>query len=282
MTNDHFQALINERFDINQIHSQIKSEKRGVLYKVINLLEKDEVQAKKVCEYFGVETNSYMKDDFSIIYDNIGKIFFDPVLDTVRKSFLIDKIDIFSLSSRLEKSVFTELFPKLEEKTQMEFLIFAAFILLSGFTLVKSKSSAQGQQQKELPKPRETPIISPKQPIPTSICLVVPASEVFGLTVGYLIDRNQIIRLIDSSSDFLCMAQKEAENLLIDIDMNQTALPDSKLDFYIRIDISDGQNIIGKETKYVIKRDLLPNIRGEIKKLGLLESISSVSSFNRI
>jgi hypothetical protein len=277
MANDHFKTLINERFNINQIYSQIKSQKRGVLYKVINQLERDEVQAKKVCEYFGIETNSYIKDDFSVIYDNIGKDF----LDSVRKSLLIDKIDIFNISSMLEKPVLTELFPKLEEKTQMEFLIFAAFILLSGFAFVKWQSSTSSQPSKILPE--ELSVVSPNQSVPTAICLIVPASDVFGLTVGKsIINKDEIIRLIDVSSDFLCVSQQEAENLSIDININQTASPDSKLDFYVRIDIPDGQNIIGKETKYVIKRDLLPDVRGKIKKLGLLESISSISSFNRI
>jgi len=65
-------------------------------------------------------------------------------------------------------------------------------------------------------------------------------------------------------------------------EMLPTPSPDSQLKFYIRIDVPDGQDIICGETKYVIKRDLPPNIRGEIKKLGRLKSISSISSFNRI
>lgn len=265
MANDRFQSLINERFDINKIYSQIKSEKRGVLYKVINLLEKDEVKAKKVCECFGIETNSYLENDFSIIYDNIVKKFFDPV----RKSFLIDKIDIWGLSTWLEKSIFT----KLEEKTQMEFLIFAAFILLSGFALVKSKSLSQDQQQN----------ISPEKgrAIPTAICLAVPASAVYDLTEGKLINRERIIQLIESAPEFLCIRKEEADEKIIETIVQEIS-PDSQLKFYIRIDIPNGQDIIGAETKYVIKRDIPKNKEGQIIQLGRLRDASVLKSFNRI
>jgi hypothetical protein len=263
--NNSFGDFIEQRFE--QIYPKIQNERRGVLHKVIKLLEKNEGEAQEICNNFAIIESSDIKDDFNIAYDNIG-------------TFFIDTISKFSAKlpfplSKIEKKVFTELCSNLEDKKQMEVIVVTAIILIAVFSWIKSTSSTQNQPQ--LPKST-----IPSQPVPTAICLAVPASAVCDLTVGDLIKRDKIIRLIDESSDFLCIETKEAEKLSIDIDINQTPSPDNQLRFYIRIDISDGQYIIGEKSKYVIKRDLLPNIRGEIKELGRLKSISSISSFNRI
>jgi hypothetical protein len=274
-----YEKLLKPTFNLEEMFEKIPSTKRGVLYHVIDFmidsLENNEIKTKDICDFFEIKASSHIEDDFAIAYDNIGKNY----LDIAKKSLRIDKIDIFGVLSRLEKGAFSKFCSTVEEEQQMEVIVLTAFILISGFAFVKWKSG-QGQQQKILPEKRS--VIPPNQPVPTAICLAVPASAVCDLTVGDLIKRDKIIRLIDESSDFLCIETKEAEKLSIDIDINQTPSPDNQLRFYIRIDISDGQYIIGEKSKYVIKRDLLPNIRGEIKELGRLKSISSISSFNRI
>jgi hypothetical protein len=68
---------------------------------------------------------------------------------------------------------------------------------------------------------------------------------------------------------------------MIDV-INQEILQDSQLKFYIRIDIPNGQDIIGAETKYVIKRDIPKDTEGKIIQLGRLRDASVLKSFNRI
>ena len=106
--------------------------------------------------------------------------------------------------------------------------------------------------------------------------------KVSNLTVGKSVNRDDILELIDAASDFLCIQQDEASQLSVEIDENQTPSPDGVLEFYIRIDIPDGQAIINQKTKFVIKRDIPLNTPGNIKQLGLIKDMSSVSSFNRI
>ena len=265
MINNLFGNFIEQRFE--QIYPKIQNERRGVLHKVIKLLEKNEGKAQEICNNFAIIESSDIEDDFDIAYDNIGTFFIDTISKWLAKLPLP--------LPKIEKQVFTKFCSNLEDKKQMEVIVVTAIILIAVFSWVKSTSSTQNQPR--LPKP-----IIPNQPVPTAICLAVPASEVSDLTEGKPIDRNKIIQLIDAASDFLCFKKEDAEKLSIDIDKNQNPSPDSQLKFYIRIDIADGREIIKKETKYVIKRELPLNAKGEIIDIGRLKSISSISSFNRI
>lgn len=282
--------LINKRFDFKQIYLQVEDEKEGKLYKVMDLmvasLKETQLTTKEVCDYFEIKSDSSIKDDLSIAFDCIVKNFLPKSEDKshTRNSFepraFNFEQEVKNFFSGLSKSAFLELFYKLK-KQQMEIIIVTAFILLAVFTLGKinkdGNKNAEISSEKRLGLPTE-------QPIPSVICLVVPASAVSSLTTEKPIDRSEIIRLIDAASYFLCVEKEKADKLSIDVDTDQTPLPDSKLNFYTRIDIDDGRDIVEGEgkTKYVIKRDLPPNVRGTVQELGRLRSISSISSFNRI
>ena len=205
MINNLFGNFIEQRFE--QIYSKIQNERRGVLHKVIKLLEKNEGKAQEICNNFAIIESSDIEDDFGIAYDNIGTFFIDTISKWLAKLPLP--------LPKIEKQVFTKLCSNLEDKKQMEVIVVTAIILIAVFSWIKSTSSTQNQPQ--FPKS-----ILPPQLIPSSICLAVPASEVFGLTVGKFVNRDKIIQLVDTASDFLCLEQKEAEKLSIDLDINQT------------------------------------------------------------
>ena len=288
MINESLENLIDESVNFNEIYDQIRNQRRGVLHKIIELIidsSNDYRSQKKqivedVCKHFGIKNYSEIQDDFGIAYNNIPK----PYLDIIRKFLWIDKIDIFGILKQLEMPAFIKFCSMLEDKQKMRILVFTAFVLIAGVAFVKWKSSTPNQSpksyRKQLLNRRRTPVID--QSIPTAICLVVPASEAYKLSLEKSIYRDEIIELIAAASDFLCIQQTEASQLSVEIDPDQTPSPDSKLKFYLRIDIPDGKAIINEKTKYVIKRDLPPNTQGKIKELGRLTNISSISSFNRI
>lgn len=142
----------------------------------------------------------------------------------------------------------------------------------------KCKSPKQKNQQQETSTEKSASDLSQH----TAICLAISASEVADLKVGQSIEQNKIVQLINSASDLLCTTVEEANQLAVDIDESQNPSPDSQLKFYIRIDIPDGKEIIGKKNQYVITRDMPVGAKGKIKKLGRLRSLNGLESFNRI
>lgn len=278
MTHNLFYDLIELQY-FKQIYPQIQREERGVLYKVINkvinLSEEEQSKTEEVCNYFGIKQDSNIEEDFGIAYDNMEKIYLD-YLEGISIKFLLDKLDgVSKMLSQAGKSTFTKLCSMLKYEQQMKIIVITAVIFVAVFLLVyKSKPPKQNQRRGKL--------LEEKGTVPAAICLVVPASAVYSLTKGTVIEKEKIIQLIDVASYFSCIQVEEAEKLNIDIDINQLPSSDSQLPFYLRIDIPDGQERIGAETKYPIKRDLPSNIQGKIKELGRLISVDSVSSFNRI
>jgi hypothetical protein len=114
-----------------------------------------------------------------------------------------------------------------------------------------------------------------------ALCLTVPESAIYDLEEGQPINRERIIKLIDFASEFLCVKIEEADSFSIDI-LKEKQSPERQLKFYIRIDISNGQNIINKKTLYQMKRDLSPDAEGTIRELGFLQNVSILRQFNRI
>lgn len=271
MTNEYFKKSYKQIFD--QIYPHIKNQQLGTLSTVFYLIL-NESEARELCEEYGVKKNYSLDEDLDLADDIIYTVSID-------KQKLVKANFISRTGGEIVKNISRPFRKSLDSnEDKMEFIVVAAVILIGAFfsqkLLIKDKSkNILSSSTKEISSPSLT-----RQP--TAICLAVPASAVFGLTIGKAIDRNEIIQLIEAASDFICTQVGQAETLGVDIDINQSPSPDSQLKFYIRIDIPDGREIIGGETKYVIKRDLRPNTQGEIKELGRLRSISSISSFNRI
>ncbi|MEA5471251.1 hypothetical protein [Spirulina sp. 06S082] len=174
----------------------------------------------------------------------------------------------------------------LNQLIEFEGIFGTAFILLSGFAFVKWKSSRYNRQQEKQETLIEKYASDSSQP--TAICLEISASEFASLEVGQFIEQNQIVQLINSASDILCTTVEEADRLAVDIDKFQNHSPNSQLNFFIRrkcfirIDIPNGGEIMGKKNKYVITRDMPVGAKGKIKKLGRLRSLNGLESFNRI
>lgn len=112
-----------------------------------------------------------------------------------------------------------------------------------------------------------------------SLCLAVPASEVYKLRKGDPLSRDDVVRLIDCATEFLCVP--ESKNISVEI-IDEEPSSESRLKFYVRINLKNGGNIIGKETQYGMKRELPLNVTGKVIQIGFLKNVSILREFNRI
>jgi hypothetical protein len=151
-----------------------------------------------------------------------------------------------------------------EKERQMKLIIIVACLMVGAFAC-----------RKYLQRTRSTNINSPT----ASLCLAVPASAVYKLHERDSISRDEIIRLIDSATEFLCVP--ESKNIPVEI-MDEERSPESQLKFYIRINLRNGGNIIDKETQYGMKRELPLNVTGKVMQIGFLKNVSILREFNRI
>jgi hypothetical protein len=258
-----FETSYDQIFE--QVYPHIEGHKIGTLRTVIYLIL-DNHQAEELCQKYGIQENASLDKDLDLSDDIIYAV-------SINKQKPVKENWLARTGGETVKN-FSRPFRKLfdNHKDKMEFIVVAAVILIGAYV-----------SQKLLSKPRKSNTTSPalpRQPIPAAICLAVPASVVYGLTVGKRINREKIIELIEAAPEFLCIKAEEANRQVIDT-IDQEISPDSQLKFYIRIDIPNGQDIINAETKYVIKRDIL-HTEGKIIQLGRLRDASILKTFNRI
>jgi hypothetical protein len=261
---EYFETSYKQIF--KRVYPHIEDQKKGTLSSVIYFIL-DKIEAQKLCEQYSIKKNASLDEDLDLSDDIIYTV-------SINKQKPVKENWLVKGAGEIAKKVSRPLRKSLDnDKDKMEFIVVAAVILIGAYI-----------SQKRLSKPPTKGVTSPalpSQPIPAAICLAVPASAVYDLTSAKRINREKIIELIESAPEFLCIRAEEANKQIIDI-INQEVSPESQLKFYIRIDIPNGQDIIGAETKYVIKRDIPPNTEGKIIQLGRLRDASILKSFNRI
>ena len=145
-------------------------------------------------------------------------------------------------------------------------------------------------KEREVTKNRETLLPSDSSPTrrknSVDLCLVVPASVVENVIENSPIDVSSIEKLIDNSLYFLCTTPEKAEatwKLLDRTDEDITTLSEQR-EIYVRINIADGEDMMGKKVPYILKRNLPSNGQGVVRQLACLKylSVSGLENFNRI
>ncbi|WP_041804243.1 hypothetical protein [Microcystis aeruginosa] len=264
MVVEYFETRYKQIFE--QVFPHIKRQEVGTLSSVIYLIL-DTSQAQELCQEYGIKKNASLDDDLDLSDDIIYTI-------SINKQKPVKESPILKTGGEIFKNVSRPFRKSLDDnEDKMELIVLAAVILIGIYSTQKLLRKSHEQNTR--------PPVPPSQPIPTAICLAVPASAVYDLIVGMRINREKIIQLIESAPEFLCIKVEEANKKIIDT-IKQEISPDSQLKFYIRIDIPNGQDIIGAETKYVIKRDIPKETKGEVKDLGRLKDASVLRKFNRI
>jgi hypothetical protein len=139
------------------------------------------------------------------------------------------------------------------------------------------KSEAEVTENRQIP---------PKGAAPVALCLVVPASVVENVRENSPIDVSGIEKLIDNSLYFLCTTPEDANATWERLERTGediTTLSEQR-EIYVRININDGEDMIGKKVPYILKRNLPPNGQGIVTQLDCLKylSVSGLENFNRI
>jgi len=145
-------------------------------------------------------------------------------------------------------------------------------------------------KEREVTKNRQ--ILLPSDSPPTrrknsvDLCLVVPASVVENVRENSPIDVSGIEKLIDNSLYFLCTTPEDADATWKRLERTKediTSLSEER-EIYVRINIAEGEDMIGKKVPYILKRNLPSNGQGIVTQLACLEylSVSGLENFNRI
>lgn len=267
MANKHLETLYQEVFD--QVYPQIKDQTNGVLYKVIHILLKgQESKADEICTDLSIKDNASREDDRDLINFVIPqpRLFLSPFGDNWLKNIINPDMVILA------------------------WIVIIACLLVGVPVCIqyinKRKQKPTGNTTKLQPSPpsQELP------PITAALCLVVQASVFIELRNKHpnaLEDNSlrcsDVKMLIDYSSHFLCVRREEVPLIEEHLEITRKEITDdSDQEVYIRIHISNGQNIIGKEVPYILKRDLPSDGQRIIQRYDCLKNLSGLEHFNHI
>lgn len=269
------ERLYEQVFD--EIYPQIKNQKKGVLSTVIyTILEADELQAEQVCQHLKIGSKSPLNDDLSISSDIIGFFISNP---NDKKQWIIDPLKEGVKNAR-------QYFGSNLESDEMK-LYQIAFVgcLIVGVIACIAYLKAK-QKKAELDKFDKTPPPKPKIPKAVALCLVVPASVVRNIKNDNPINIYDIEKLIDNTSYFLCTNPEDADTIQKHLELVNEDITNASehAEVYVRINIDDGEEMIGKTVPYILKRNLPVNGELVVTELACLKYLSNsgLEKFNRV
>ena len=282
----YLKKIYNDVYDKLKKSPKYPFQRMGRLYYIIDeiLGQLDSEESRQeVIKCIGTELKvtdqSFSSDDDKIVED-LSKMFLADSFVAKIGHAVVDGTDRF-ITDRLAVQYNNQ---NTEDEDSMKWLVFSACMLVGFCACVQylegRKKQAQNRQA-SLSSQRSTPS-SNKPPTPTSasLCLVVPASEVSFLQVGFSIVGGKLAELINSASYFLCKSKKEAEGVEEGLVFTEEEiLKDSPKKVYVRIAIPDGTLMIDKTTRYEIKENIEDSQQYKIEKLKCLWSLSGLESF---
>lgn len=288
----------------NELRSQIEDKEKGVLCRVIHIiLDPEELQAQYICKRFQIYTNE-LDDDLSISLDIIGIFTSSPNDEREFKNNLFDTIKEGVKEGMKEgmkgiKNITNSINSNLQTKDTNLFQIVVIGCVIVG-TFACLKYLEKTQQKSRVKKDRKSqasdsslqnqPLDSspPKQrdPRPVALCLIVPASVVGNVRENQQINISNIETLIDNSSYFLCTSPQDANAIQERLEItreNITSVSEQR-EIYIRINITDGEEMIGKKVPYSLKTNLPSEGQNIVEQLACLKylSVSGLEKFNRV
>ena len=262
-----------------KVYPHINGHKKGILFTVIHLIVPE--NAQEILSLSNISDKASVEEDLSI---------------------LSDIIDIFVSTPNGKKqqitAQFQEVFNNLLDLSKYEnndlklFQIVVIGCLIVGVSACLSFLRKAQQSPKNIPSniPSNIPLgnSSPPQKNPQSLCLVIPESVLGGnIKENYPINISEIGKLIDNSAYFLCTNSEHADKIQERLELTEENVSEPK-EVYIRINIADAEEMMGKKFPYILKRNLPANGIGVVRKIAYLKylSVSGLESgldeFNRI
>ena len=282
VANEYLETLYTDVWDL--VYPQVANENNGVLYKVIHiLLEAEKSTADEICTDTGINKNASLNDDERIAGDQLLMEKPNPLNQLGKpKNWLTQKMHHTTLNNLNNPDMVT-----------VAWLVFIGSILVGAgvcIQYINRKSNARNRrgngrnrQPDSLPSP-------PPEPITAALCLVVPASVIIDLRdkrpnsfTDNSLEFSDLKTLIDNASYFLCTDVENAASKEQFLEMTHEDIPtNSNREVYIRIHINQGQEMIDKESPYILKRNLPNYGQRIIQKYACLRNLSGLENFNRI
>jgi hypothetical protein len=262
-------TLYEQVFD--KIYPHIKKGEVGVLSTVIHLIVPE--NAQEILSLSNISNKASVEDDLSISSDIIG-LFVSTQND--KKQQITEQF----------KEVFNNLLDlsKYENNDLKLFQIVVIGCLIVGASACLSFLRKAQQSPKNIPSNIPSGNSSPPQKNPQSLCLVIPESVLGGnIKENYPINISDIGKLIDNSAYFLCTNSEQADKIQERLELTEENVSEPK-EVYIRINIADAEEMMGKKFPYILKRNLPANGIGVVRKIAYLKylSVSGLKEFNRI
>lgn len=265
------------------VFEKVKHEKSGILFRSLELLLKnDEQHRAQLCEIFKIKPNAQTDDDLEIINDwlefTLGKaVTFERLVKKIFGKFRRE------ISNKIKTEDEAERLVNQQEDNMVKWIVAGALILVGLVACLKFLEDQQKKGAESSERDGGTGLSpSTHRQVPVSLYLVVPSHIVAkdtNIERDKTIEKETLERLIDYASYFLCVEPNvnEHEQRLA----NTEELPDSQQEVYVRIDISDGEEMLDKRVPYALKSNLKPGAIFTIRKISLLRDLSDLDQFNR-
>jgi hypothetical protein len=282
--NNNLKDLYDKVFE--KIKPKIKDLKKGILYKSIQIIllednpNVEQVETLVICNRFDIRPNAYRNEDIIFVH-NIREIFSYTISESDIEREVLKKI-----KTATEKILNYESGDKKME--ELKWIVFGACAVLGAYFCIQylegqNKKNSISKMEQVNRKSEDLQYTAPRSPISAALCLIVPANTVISLSNGVSINVNDLSYLIDSASYFVCATTDDANLIEQQLTMtSETISPNSNREVYIRIKISDCENLIDKKITYILKTNLPVNVDFIVEKIACLRSLSGLESFNRI
>lgn len=258
-----------------KVYPHINGHKKGILFTVIHLIVPE--NAQEILSLSNISDKASVEDDLSILSDIIG--LFVSTSNDKKQQITAQLQEVFN--NLLDLS-------KYENNDLKLFQIVVIGCLIVGVSACLSFLRKEQQSPKSIPSNIPLGNSSPPQKNPQSLCLVIPESVLGGnIKENYPINISEIGKLIDNSAYFLCTNSEHADKIQERLELTEENVSEPK-EVYIRINIADAEEMMGKKFPYILKRNLPANGIGVVRKIAYLKylSVSGLESgldeFNRI
>ncbi|HAO10409.1 MAG TPA: hypothetical protein DCQ51_04320 [Planktothrix sp. UBA8407] len=255
MQNENLDKLYKDVFE--KLSDQITNKDEGVLYQIIILVAPK--RSNEICNAKGIKNNASLDDDLKI----------NP---SERQGWEILKTDVKDILNLFQKSIDRKRNMN-PDQAKFEDIVTIACELVGETTCREYLDKSANLNT------------NTRQPSPSTLCIVVPALVVENIRENDLISAYDVEKIIDNSLYFLCTSPEDANFIQQHLELTDEDITtvSEQREIYVKININDGEEMIGKKVPYSLKRNLPSNGQLMVEKLACLKylSVSGLENFNR-
>lgn len=286
-TGENLEKLYVKVFE--QLYPHIESREQGVLPSVIYIILGSEVtHGDEICRYLNIKNRVPLDDEISISTDIFSLFISNPNdkkqqsafgnIIASAKEFMKDGTNKFRKSASGFEDHDMKLF---------QIVVIGCFIVGTLACIRYIQTSTKVRDKGEEADDNQVLDSSPQKSLePVKLCLIVRASVIEDVREGDTISRSKVEELIDECLYFLCVkthAVSMIEKNLELTDESVLAISEQR-EVYIRIEVPDGDAMIGKKIPYILKRGLPSTEENIIEELACIKylSVSGLEVFNHV